>query len=180
MNLHRVVFVCFMVIVSGCLLPVRSTGAASPEADAKAFVQKFYDTYLPKAQAETSGPAWQYVVDHMSADFDADLVAGLKEDLAAQAKAPADDIVGLDFDPFLDAQDLPERYEVKSVSRKDAKYLADVYCVMSGKRSEKPCVIPELVQDNGKWRFVNFDYPEGGDLRAVLVALKAERDKTSN
>ena len=177
MKLRRVVVVAVVVMVSTWLRPA---GAASTEADAKAFVQKFYDTYMPVVQAEKDAPASNYVVEKMSAVLDPVLLAGLKEDMAAAANAPEGDEVGLDFDPFLDAQDPADRYEVKSVSRKGTTYLADVYCVTEGKRSDKPCVVPELVQDNGKWRFVNFDYPEGGDLLTVLKDLKAEREKPSN
>jgi hypothetical protein len=177
MKLRRVVFVCFVLMVSAWPRP---SSAASPEADAKAFVQKFYDTYMPVVQAEQAAPASNFVIEKMSADLDPVLLAELKEDAAAAAAAPEGELVGLDFDPFLDSQDPADRYEVKSVSRKGTKYLADVYCVTQGKRSDKPCVVPELVQANGKWRFVNFDYPEGGDLLTVLKDLKAEREKPSN
>ena len=64
------------------------------------------------------------------------LLAGLKEDMAAAAAAPEGEEVGLDFDPFLDAQDPADRYEVKSVSKKGTKYLADVYCKTEGKWSD--------------------------------------------
>ena len=177
MKLRRVVFVGCIAMAGACL----PAGAASPEADVKAFVQKFYDFYLPKALDEnSSGPSSNYVIEKMSDILDPDLLAGLKEDAKAAADAPEGDEVGLDFDPFLDSQDPADRYEVKSVSKKGATYLVDVYCVTEGKLSDKPCVVPELVQDNGKWRFVNFDYPEGGDLKTVLVQLKAEREKTPN
>jgi len=180
MKLHQVFFVCFMLIISPSLLPAQSNDSVSLEANARKFVQNFYDTYVPKARASSSSPAWKFVVDHMSASVDAGLLEALKSDMAAQAQSSGDDIAGLDFDPFLDTQDPAERYEVSSVGRKDAKYLAYVYCVTSGRRSEKPCVVPELVHDNGRWRFVNFDYPEGGDLRTVLEALKADREGHSN
>jgi hypothetical protein len=177
MTVRRVVFVAVAVMASAWLRPA---GAASPEAEAKAFVQKFYDAYMPVVQAEKEAPASNYVVEKMSGVLDPVLLAGLKEDMAAAAAAPEGELVGLDFDPFLDAQDPADRYEVTSVSKKGTTYLADVYCVTEGKRSDKPCVVPELVQDNGTWRFVNFDYPEGGDLLTVLKDLKAEREKPSS
>jgi len=176
MKLRRVVFVGCAVMVAAWL----PAGAASPEAEAKAFVQKFYDAYMPMVQAEKDAPASNDVLDKMSADFDPVLLAGLKEDEAAAAAAPEGELVGLDFDPFLDSQDPADHYKVKSVTQKGTKYLADVYCESEGKWSDKPCVVPELVQENGKWRFVNFGYPEGGDLLTVLKDLKAEREKPAN
>jgi hypothetical protein len=67
MKLRRVVVVAVVVMVSAWLRPA---GAASPEADAKAFVQKFYDTYMPVVQAEKDAPASNYVVEKMSAVLD--------------------------------------------------------------------------------------------------------------
>jgi hypothetical protein len=144
------------------------------------FVQKFYETYVPKALAGQPDPPWRLAVDKMRADFDDELVKALTDDLAAQAQAKGDDIVGLDFDPFLDTQDPAQRYEVGAARQEGKDYLVDVYPVMSGKRAEKPGVIPELAYENGHWRFVNFRYPEGGDLLTLLKLMKADRESQQN
>jgi hypothetical protein len=49
--------------------------------------------------------------------------------------------------------------------------------VWSGKKHEKTDVVAVVVQKNGRWLFVNFDYPEGRDLLAVLKSLRESRQK---
>jgi hypothetical protein len=92
--------------------------------------------------------------------------------------------VGIDFDPILNSQDPCKRYEVGKITRKGDNYWVEVYGVCSGKKSEKPDVIPELARIGGKWLFVNFhyenlmeEYPQSGDLLAKLKILREERQK---
>jgi len=148
---------------------------SSLAAASRDFVQKFYDAYVPQAHAERTTPASQFAIDSLSASFGGDLLAALKEDAAAQAKS-TDEVVGLDFDPFLNSQDPAERYEVGSATQAGTKYLVDVYAVTSGKRSPDPAVIAELVYENGHWLFTNFRYPGNDDLLTVLRTLKADRE----
>jgi hypothetical protein len=173
MKLARVVlyYLLFLVLQASSAHADDSSLAAS----SRDFVQKFYDAYVPQALAEHTVPASQFAIDHMSASFEAGLLAALKDDAAAQAKS-SDEIVGLDFDPFLNSQDPAERYEVGSATQDGSKYLVDVYPVMSGKRSQEPAVIAELVYENGHWLFVDFRYPGSDDLLTVLTTLKASRE----
>jgi len=170
--------ICYLL-----LLALQASSAQASDSSLTAsreFVQKFYETYVPKALAGQPNPPWRLAVDKMSADFDGELVQALKDDLAAQAQAKGDDIVGLDFDPFLDTQDPAARYEVGSARQEGKDYLVDVYPVTSGKRSEEPGVVPELAYENGRWVFVNFRYPEGGDLLTLLKQMKADRESQQN
>jgi hypothetical protein len=50
-------------------------------------------------------------MEKQGSQFESGLLAALKEDVAAQAAAKGE-IVGLDFDPFLNTQDPAESYEV--------------------------------------------------------------------
>jgi len=170
--------ICYLL-----LLALQASSAQASDASLTAsreFVQSFYKIYVPKALAGQPSPPWRIAVDKMSADFDAELVQALKDDLAAQAVAKGDDIVGLDFDPFLDTQDPVQHYEVGSARQEGKDYLVDVYPVTSGKRSEKPGVVPEVANENGHWVFVNFRYPEGGDLLTLLKQMKADRESQQN
>lgn len=175
MRLGRGAFYLLLLV-----LHASSAQAADLAAAGREFVQKFYAAYVPKALAQNTGPAWQFAVDSMSASFDGELLQALKDDLAAQAKSTGDDIVGLDFDPFLNSQDPATRYEVGAARQAGARYLVDVYPVMSGKRAKEPSVVPELAYDNGHWLFVNFRYPGNDDLLTILRLMKANRAGDQN
>ena len=108
----------------------------------------------------------------------------VKEDAAASAKVK-DEIVGLDFDPFLNTQDPSPRYVLGNVTAKDDKCSAEIFGVTGGKREKDVSVLPELAFTNGHWIFENFHYPkpehpEDENLLSVLKALRAGREKTSH
>jgi hypothetical protein len=84
-------------------------------------------------------------------------------------------LIGIDFDPILMGQDPEERYEVGTIRREGEIFQAEIYGVRSGKRFEKPAVIAEFMQSNGRWFFVNFVYPE--DHTDLLAILKSPRAK---
>ena len=139
------------------------------------FVQSFYDWYAPRAFKD--GP--ETAVRHKSAVFAPDLLSALKRDFAAQQKSPGE-LVGLDFDPFLNSQDPDGRYQLGSVTVKDAACWADVYGVTSGNKRAKPDVVPELKFQNGQWVFVNFHYGkgrQGEDINLLGTLKQLERDR---
>ena len=109
------------------------------------------------------------------------LLRALKDDSDAQAKASGE-IVGLDFDPFLNTQDPCEHYEVGEIVQQEQTYRAQILGVCSGKKNEKPDVIAQVERQSGHWVFVNFDYPglerqypSSANLLATLKALQEER-----
>ena len=90
--------------------------------------------------------------------------------------------MGLDFDPFLNAQDPSEHYVLRDVSVKDGRCSVEVYSVTSGKKSAKKFVIPELMFKSGQWVFMNFHYgkskrAEDENLLSILKTLRADRQK---
>src|ERR1700679_2038530 len=81
---------------------------------ARVFVQKFYDWYNALSNAETPDkndvvPAETVALNKKADYFDVPLRAAIIEDQNAQAKVPGE-IVGLDSDPFLNAQDIGFSY----------------------------------------------------------------------
>lgn len=147
----------------------------------KKFVQSFYDWYVPALDKRPGGPSPAVAIDTKKGMFDPVLYRKLKDDFDAQAKVPGE-IVGLDFDPYLNAQDYMEKYVVgKVVARKNGTYLVRVHSMAGGRQNPKPDVTPEVAYRNGKWQFVNFhygksDFPVNENLLSVLKALKKERD----
>jgi len=139
------------------------------------FVQAFYDRYVPIALRLSPNPAWYVVLTDRATSLNAELVRALETDSAAQTNA-TEGIVGLDWDPFLSTQDPDPHYVVGKSTRQGKKYFVDVYSVRSGKRGDKPDVIPELTWQNGSWVFVNFHYPHvRSDLLRALTALRESR-----
>lgn len=142
---------------------------------AAAFAQKFYDWYVPVAlNRSLKEDSSNVAIAKRAALFDPPLLKALKEDAEAQAKVP-DDIVGLDFDPFLAAQDPDDKYVVSKVTEKDGLYLVDVYGVRKGKREAKVSVVAELKPVKDSFVFTNFLYGDDGDLVGVLKQLADDR-----
>ena len=159
----------------------RKSGSSATEAACRAHVQRFYDWYLPRLMREVHVTAMEEALDIRPRDFSAALRDGLREDLAAAAKSP-DEIVGLDFEPFVNSQDPAGKYVARKVTHVGKSYRVEVHSVIDGKVSEEPDVIPELVQWRGHWTFVNFHYPpveavKTPDLVKLLQLLKADRKK---
>jgi hypothetical protein len=136
------------------------------------FVQGFYDFYLPRM---SGGGGWQAVRKERGATFAPELVSALDADAAAAAASP-DEIVGLDFDPFLATQDPCERYEVGPESPAGPNHRVEVFAVCGGTRELTPSVVAEIAQRGDAWVFVNFHYPrEQTDQLRVLGELSAGR-----
>jgi hypothetical protein len=139
-------------------------------------VRNFYAWYVPAASG--SNPrGLALVLRHRASLFTNELFRALKEDSDAQARVP-DEIVGLDFDPFLASQNPCEQYEVGRAVREGSNYHVEIYGVCSGSRQSKPTIIAELVPKSGSWVFANFRYPrEKTDLLQVLRLLREQRRK---
>lgn len=147
------------------------------------FVQNFYDWYVPKALSDHAFPAWDFALKYRKRAFSPELFRALKEDSDAQAKAT--DLVGLDFDPFLNSQDPCEHYEAGGSNQVGNEYRIRIYPSCSGQKSNVPTVIAELVRNDRQWVFVNFlypdqmkQYPDSADLLSNLKILRDDRAKS--
>ena len=169
-----------VVLFSVASYPVRAQVQTETEGQqsCRKFVQAFYDWYAPKAAADHAEPSPDSALRDKPTAFSSELSRGLKEDSDAQRKVP-DDIVGLDFDPFLGAQDICAPYSLKRITRTGSKCWVEVYG-SSCQKQAKPDVVPELEFKDGHWFFVNFHYPAFGkdsDLLTILKDLRKERNK---
>jgi hypothetical protein len=169
---------CPLLLAASLCLAQAYGGNNGKTAEAVAgFVQEFYSWYLPEALKTQEEPVWNVALKYKRSAFSPALFRGLKDDSEAQAKASGE-IVGLDFDPFLNTQDACDRYEVGTVTPQEAGYRVDIYAVCSGKRSSKPDVVAELERLDGSLVFVNFRYPAvGRDLLGILRTLREGRQK---
>jgi len=156
------------------------------EKSCRQFVQRFYDWYFDRLNAEVTrqshDPTDYDVLNLKPQVFTPELRRMLREDNEAAAKNPGE-IVGLDFDPFINAQDWDGKYWVNSVTVKDITCRASVWGVDSGPKRD--IIDPELRFESGKWIFVNFHYPGSTspadeNLIAVLTDLRNERERTKD
>jgi hypothetical protein len=104
----------------------------------------------------------------------------LKENDDAATRFASEGLVGLDFDPFVNAQDDPGPCKAGKVKPKGAHYVVEVSC--SQNRDEEPRLAPELTYIQGHWVIVNFhyyDYDKGrptqhSDLLSILKRLRKD------
>ncbi len=158
----------------GWALPVLAQAKPTPPAAIATFVQGFYEWYLA---AQEHGSTEQLLHrKELVATLSPELLRGLSDDFAAQASDTSGDIVGLDYDPFLAAQDPCDRYVVAGVTRVADRYRVAVRGVGGCEKDTRPDVYAEVVPRGTGWVVVNFRYPrDSSDLITELSRLKAER-----
>jgi hypothetical protein len=156
---------------------------ADPSADsARSFVQAFYDWYMKLTDEQRDAAGADPVLSHKPAYLSSELAKALKADADASSKSP-DEVVGLDFDPYLNSQDDCGPYTAGTVKQKGKVYEVEVTGSCADDKPGVPDVVPQLVKQGGSWIFVDFVYParEGTpqlDLFSVLKRLRQERAKT--
>ncbi len=173
--------VAFSLIMAALAAPagLAADALGATAASAQAFTQKFYDWYVKQDGQDHNESAEEIALKTKPQFFDAGLMQALKEDLAASAKSP-DDVVGLDFDPFMNTQEDCGPYKTGKVTQDGDTYRVEVFGRCAPEKPGQPDVIAALKQVKGGWIFVNFFYPGNGDLLSVLQSLKKEREHPSS
>jgi len=176
-----VYWILFLLLALPCSPLAQEKSSQDIQKSCRDFVQKFYDWYVPKTQKLSAERTWDLALKYRRSSFSAELVRRLSEDSDAQAKV-AGEIVGLDFDPFLNSQDPDEHFVVGKVRTSGDSCRAEVHGVRSGKRSEEPDVVVELALKHGRWLFVNFHYekaenPARENLLSLLKSLRENRQR---
>jgi hypothetical protein len=157
---------------------IAQTPVQKPETAAcRKFTQEFYDWYVPFTKKRMQQPASNVALQRKPEVFSPALLKALKADAEASARVK-DDIVGLDFDPFLSSQDPSSRYEARGVTWQGEKCSVEVWSASPATKSKKPDAVADVMFVRGHWEFQNFRYPElGTDLVAVLAQLEKDRRK---
>lgn len=165
----------FTLLVALALPPALMAQGPTPNADScRTFVQNFYNWYI------AHGTNFETAMKLKQAVLANDLKEALLADLAASRKSPGE-IVGLDFDPFVNSQDPAPHYRVGKTTVKDGACWAEVHGVPATDKTSKPDATAELRLEGGSWKFVNFHYgsdngAENENLASILRRLKRDRD----
>ncbi len=180
MNTTKRILCLSLLLTASTCLQAQVTSLNDTEKSCRAFVEGFYHWYAAKAFAAPEG--WlQHVLRQRRSAFSPELLRALEEYSAAPTGGK-NEIEGLDFDPFLNAQDVADTYLLRNVTQTANTCRAEVYSVLSGKHHVRPDVIPELVWRHGRWVFVNFHYPNRSrqEFDNLLDLLKSFRSSRPN
>jgi hypothetical protein len=171
---------CFAVCLTWVAHAPAQEASGPTQETCLRFVQGFYDWYVPLTKKRMNEPTFNVALQTKPDVFNPDLLQALRVDSEASAHAK-DDIVGIDFDPFIGGQDPAGRYEARNATLRNNKCSVEIWRVSpTGKaaNSGKPDVIADVGFDRGHWKFVNFRYPDvKTDLLSVLKTLREERNQ---
>ena len=165
------------VLMRACHLLAQSEGPHHVGNSPRAFIEEFYSWYVPRAVSDDTTVGWNNTLKSIHSDLSPQLAKLLEEDSAAQAKC--EELVGLNFDPFLYAQEPVKQYQIERITQAGDHYRADIYRGESGERSKTPDVIAEFAWKDGRWFFVNFYYPNTKYPNTNLLAILKSRPKCS-
>ncbi|HET7841720.1 MAG TPA: hypothetical protein VFM21_08945 [Terriglobia bacterium] len=179
--LRAAVYLNLVLLAASARTFGQATLSSEPAKSCREVAQDFYDWYVPIVLKEQESDASDVALRDKPSVFSPELIRALNEDSQAQQKADGD-LVGLDFDPFLNTQDPAQHYVLRDVSAKGDKCLVDVHSIDSGRTSPKPNVVAELARKDGKWRFVNFHYGKSQwsadeNLIDTLKKLREDREQ---
>lgn len=178
---NRILIACLLLASSLTCLAAGPAAPVQTEKDSvRAFVQAFYDWYLKTTDDQKDGAA-DIVLAHKPAYLSPELAKALKADGDAAARSP-DEVVGLDFDPYLNAQDVCAPYKLGAVRQKGKVYEVEVMGSCADDAPGIPDVVTQLVRRGDSWEFTNFIYPArkdvpASDLLSLLKRYQQDRDK---
>jgi hypothetical protein len=183
MNISKKLVGCclLLILVTAGSLQAQEKSPQDMEKSCRAFLQGFYDKFV-RAQKSNNPTSYSY-----EQALGPELRRQLKADRDAQEKDTSGDIVGLDFDPIAAGNDVSDRYEVGTVTRKGDRFLVEVYNFWGKKRDASQKMVHEVMSSGGRWLIMNIHYyyykkgklSSQDDLLSMLKALREERRKNS-
>lgn len=141
--------------------------------DAMAFVSGFLTDYLAGIEAPTAADSARRRA--VNARILPTLRRALDADRAAQMAAEGE-IVGLDFDPFLAAQDPCDSYAPREAAVVQGNIHVAVYCTSGSGHPLTPDVIYVLTRQGTRFLVADIQYPGGGVLTEILERLARDRN----
>jgi hypothetical protein len=142
--------------------------APNSAATAGQLVQQFYDSYGPDSadpSPDALVPPWIAALGGRPSLFGRRLTDLLLADWAAQSKCSGE-VVGLDYDPFLQAQDTGGKFKVTGSMKSGSGYRVVVSVDGS------PRVLVDVAGQRGHWQLVDFADREGHRVTKVLAGLR--------
>ena len=167
-------------LISSCVLLATVLAAACARTttltgdDAERAVAEFYAWYVPLAHDSSDGG--MHAVRDRPVLFLPSLVTALREDSVANAQSKGD-VVGLDGDPFLNAQDPCDKYAPVNTASRSGVFLVAVRGSGGCAAHTTADVTVEVTPIQGRPVFTNFIYSSAtrDNLVSTLADLAAAR-----
>ncbi len=141
---------------------------------AGAFVQDFYNWYVPMALKQKNSLPWETAIALKPDLFVTKLALALRVDSHTFAKSDGSYTM-LETDPFLNTDNPCEHYLVGDVVEYERSYRANLQVICRGKLNSKVLLQAEVIKKKDHWLFANFYYPQGNDLFQLLKELRKKR-----
>ncbi len=163
---------------------LKAQAQVTEKASANAFVQQFYDWYVPIYNKYIPGkrdqvPSEKVALTKKKDCFDTKLFTALSDYYTKPAPKGAEDVMGIDMDPFLSAQDSGAQYMCANVKQVGNNYFVDIRRDSDGKSKAQVlkgdlAVTAEITKVNGQWKFVNFLYQGNTNLLSMIASYNKE------
>lgn len=177
--MRRLLALLLFCSIAGFGSDVSAQRAAAPSAseqEAMRYVQGFLRRYLGQFEETSEREANWNPLNVIRADLSPTLMAALQADRDASI-ANDEEIVGLDFDPFINAQDVCERYEARAAVRRDSTTDVGVYNTCHWGHPLVPDVIYQLQRRGDRWVIVDLRYGGGQSLLESLAYYAEQRKR---
>ena len=145
----------------------------SPAESAECFAADFYSWYTGRPESGGAGMDMSTAIAKRPSSFTPSLLSAIAADNAAQAAAA--EIVGLNGDGFINAQDPCERYVTGKAQPVGDRFRVPVYAVCQGRQSDSVALFAEVARVDSGFEFTNFIYDQS-DLVGALAELRKERN----
>src|SRR5215472_899577 len=177
------VVILLCIVASSPVYMLPQSTHENEDSSCRSFTQQFYDWYAPLTQdlsLKAVLAAQRKIREREPEVLSPRLLRALRVDNEAQERVKGE-LLGLDFDPFVGSQDPADHYEARKLHLENNQCSVEVWRASrndNAAKSDKPDVVVVLAQQSGRWRFVNFKYPQlNSDLLSALAELAKERSK---
>ncbi|MDR0787261.1 MAG: hypothetical protein LBG44_05290 [Gemmatimonadota bacterium] len=157
------------ISTNGCVAQISTEQNIS---QAREFIEQFYNWY-PEASLP-NGPkmvTWGTIAQDPDGVFSPELSRMLLNDIANK-KANSGYVVGLEFDPLLNAQDICDNYVVRNIAVVEDAFRGDIWADCGQETfGDHPLLTVEVIKHDQRYYFSNFYYPN----RSVDLVTLLER-----
>jgi hypothetical protein len=152
-----------------------SANAPTPEQrEAMQFAERLLERYLGDLDQTEEKPEGWSPLQEIERDLAPELAAALKADREA-SMAGGEENVGLDFDPFVNAQDVCAPYHARGATPFEGKLDVVIFNGCGWGHPFVPDVIYVLERRDGRWVLADIRYPGGPTLLQILAFYAEQR-----